>query len=86
MRHAPVPAEGSGQIITSAWENPRGEVALFVSNATARPQKAILDLDAYPETTWRAWLNGRQEAIPAGGRFERDLAPDETVAIETCRG
>ena len=84
MLHAPVPAEGSGEVVTSAWENPRGEVALFASNATGSSQKVVLDLDAYPKTTWRAWINGRQDGGGATGRFEWELGPDETVVVETC--
>ena len=86
MLHGPVPAEGSGEVITSAWESPSGEVALFASNATGSTQKVILDLDADPKTTWRAWLNDWQNALEADGRFEWNLGPDETVIIETCGG
>jgi len=82
MRHAPVPAEGSGEIVTSAWENPEGGIALFASNATGTPQKLILDLGTDSRASWRAWLDEREEQIGAGGRFERELVPDETVVIE----
>jgi len=85
MRHAPVPAEeGSGEVVTSAWESPEGSLALFASNATGTQQKVILDLPADSDKPWRAWRNDRAEEIKAPARIERELDPDETVVIERC--
>gem|GEM_PF-4687193 len=84
MLPAPVPAPGSGAVITSAWRNPHGAVAHFASNATARDQVLVLELEAPPAGPWRAWLGTQQGELRVAARFERKLAPDETLVIESA--
>jgi len=87
MLHTPKLSPQSGEIMTSAWQNPNGDVALFFSNATDKPQKLVFDMTTYPgEHSWRAWTNDRQDAgetpLAEHPLLQRDLAPDETLILE----
>jgi hypothetical protein len=88
MLHSPHPASGSGQIVASAWRDPDGSTALFFSNPTDKPQKLIFDPARHaPGQVWRAWLENRRPLdLPSRpGPLERELAPDETVILESPR-
>ena len=88
MLHPPKLAPECGEIMTSAWRNPDGNTALFFSNATPDVQRLAFDPAAYPvQSDWRLYLNDRLERTgptpTKPGLVTRDLAPDDTLVLET---
>ena len=91
MLHTPKLSPESGRIMTSAWRNPSGDVALFFSNATGKSQKLVFDPASFPlRAHWRAWKNDRQEVKELAdwneGAVRLELAPDETLILEAPAG
>jgi len=87
MLRTPKVSAESGQIETSAWRNPNGDIALFFSNATGEAQRLVFDPASYPaQDRWRAWRNDRQEVgeimLEEGTAVVLELAPDETLILE----